>query len=36
LNDVDLYWDEGLIISFVLPPGGYATMVLREVIKGKQ
>ncbi len=33
LNDAALYWDEGLIISFVLPPGGYATMVLREVMK---
>ena len=36
LHDAAFYWDEGLIISFVLPPGGYATMVLREVMKDKQ
>jgi len=33
LSNISLDWDDGLIVSFVLPPGGYATMVLREVMK---
>jgi tRNA pseudouridine13 synthase len=33
LADVQTDWDEGLILSFRLPPGGYATEVLREVMK---
>jgi tRNA pseudouridine13 synthase len=35
LNDVQVSWDEGLILSFRLPAGGYATEVLREVMKGE-
>jgi tRNA pseudouridine13 synthase len=27
--------DEGLVVSFSLPPGCYATVVLREVTKGE-
>ena len=33
LAEVQIDWDEGLILSFRLPPGGYATEVLREVMK---
>jgi tRNA pseudouridine13 synthase len=33
LSDVEITWDEGLMIGFRLPPGGYATEVLREVMK---
>ena len=33
LTDVQVGWDEGLMLSFRLPPGGYATEVLREVMK---
>ena len=32
----DVRWEEGLVLSFVLPPGSYATMVLREVMKLEQ
>jgi tRNA pseudouridine13 synthase len=35
LSDVQVSWDEGLILSFRLPAGGYATEVLREVMKGE-
>ncbi len=33
LTEVQVGWDDGLIVSFRLPPGGYATEVLREVMK---
>jgi tRNA pseudouridine13 synthase len=33
LVDVQVGWDGGLLLSFRLPPGGYATEVLREVMK---
>jgi tRNA(Glu) U13 pseudouridine synthase TruD len=33
LSDVEITWDEGLMLGFRLPPGGYATEVLREVMK---
>jgi tRNA pseudouridine13 synthase len=36
LADVQVGWDDGLIISFRLPPGSYATEVLREVMKTGQ
>ncbi len=33
LQDVDVRWDAGLVVSFSLPPGTYATMVMREIMK---
>ena len=33
LADASLGWDEGLVVSFSLPPGVYATIVLREIMK---
>jgi tRNA pseudouridine13 synthase len=33
LSEVDISWDDGLKIGFRLPPGGYATEVLREIMK---
>jgi tRNA pseudouridine13 synthase len=36
LAGVQVEWDDGLIISFRLPPGSYATEVLREVMKTGQ
>lgn len=33
LTDVNFWYDNGIVISFTLPPGGYATMVLREIMK---
>ncbi|MEJ2557785.1 MAG: tRNA pseudouridine(13) synthase TruD [Anaerolineae bacterium] len=33
LTDVQASWDDGLILSFRLPAGSYATEVLREVMK---
>jgi len=33
LTEVQVDWDDGLLLSFRLPPGGYATEVLREVMK---
>ncbi len=33
LTDASLWWDDGLMIAFSLPPGVYATMVLREIMK---
>jgi tRNA pseudouridine13 synthase len=33
LYDVQVAWDDGLLLSFRLPPGSYATEVLREVMK---
>ena len=36
LTEVQVGWDEGLVIRFRLPPGGYATEVLREVMKTEE
>jgi tRNA(Glu) U13 pseudouridine synthase TruD len=33
LSDVEVGYDEGVVLSFALPPGCYATVVLDEVIK---
>jgi tRNA pseudouridine13 synthase len=33
LTEVQIGWDGGLMLSFRLPPGSYATEVLREVMK---
>lgn len=33
LHEVDLRWDDGVVLGFNLPPGAYATTVLREVMK---
>jgi len=33
LTEVQIGWDNGLMLSFRLPPGSYATEVLREVMK---
>ena len=33
LQEASLSWDEGLLLSFMLPPGSYATSVLREITK---
>ncbi len=33
LTDVAVREDDGVAVSFTLPPGGYATMVLREIMK---
>ena len=33
LTGVNLGWDDGLVLEFQLPPGSYATEVLREVTK---
>ena len=33
IHDIAVSWDEGLILQFRLPPGSYATQVLREVMK---
>jgi len=33
LTEIQIDWDNGLILSFRLPPGSYATEVLREVMK---
>jgi len=33
LTEVQVGWQDGLILSFRLPPGSYATEVLREVMK---
>jgi len=35
LREVRVWYDEGLMLSFVLPPGSYATVVLSEIIKGQ-
>jgi tRNA pseudouridine13 synthase len=35
LKDVSVRWDEGLVFAFELPPGAYATIVLREVMKNE-
>jgi len=33
LGEVELWYDEGLMLRFALPPGSYATNVLREIMK---
>jgi tRNA pseudouridine13 synthase len=33
LRDISIKWDNGLMLEFRLPPGSYATEVLREVTK---
>jgi tRNA pseudouridine13 synthase len=33
IHDIAVRWDEGLVLQFRLPPGSYATEVLREVMK---
>ena len=33
LKDARLWWDEGLMISFELQPGAYATTVMAEIMK---
>ncbi len=33
LTEVQIGWEDGLMLSFRLPPGSYATEVLREVMK---
>jgi tRNA pseudouridine13 synthase len=33
LTEVEVGWDDGLVLQFCLPPGSYATEVLREVMK---
>jgi tRNA pseudouridine13 synthase len=33
LADIQVSWDDGLVLQFQLPPGSYATAVLREVMK---
>jgi len=33
LEDIKIWWDEGLMVSFVLPPGAYATRVMAEIMK---
>jgi tRNA pseudouridine13 synthase len=33
LSDVQVGWDDGLMLQFRLPPGSYATEVMREVMK---
>ncbi len=33
VTDVSLDWDDGAMITFTLPAGAYATMLLREVMK---
>ncbi|MBC7222957.1 MAG: tRNA pseudouridine(13) synthase TruD [Anaerolineae bacterium] len=33
VEDVDLLWDEGIVLRFALPPGSYATVLLGEVMK---
>jgi len=32
-DDMGLWWDDGVMLSFALPPGGYATTILREIMK---
>jgi len=34
LGEVELWYDEGLMLRFELPPGSYATNVLCEIMKG--
>jgi tRNA pseudouridine13 synthase len=34
LKDAKIWWDDGLMISFELPPGAYATRVMAEIMKG--
>jgi tRNA pseudouridine13 synthase len=34
IQDVQVTWEDGLVLQFGLPPGSYATEVVREVMKG--
>jgi tRNA pseudouridine13 synthase len=34
LKDAKTWWDDGLVTSFELPPGAYATTVMAEIMKG--
>lgn len=36
LEEVSIHWDQGAVLSFILPSGGYATTVLREVMKNEE
>lgn len=36
LGRVELWYDEGLMLRFELPPGSYATNVLAEIMKGEE
>ncbi|MDM8529209.1 tRNA pseudouridine(13) synthase TruD [Anaerolineales bacterium HSG24] len=36
LTDPKVWWDEGVMVSFELPPGAYATTVMAEVMKPKE
>jgi tRNA pseudouridine13 synthase len=33
LKDANVWWDDGLLVSFELPPGAYATTVMAEIMK---
>jgi tRNA pseudouridine13 synthase len=33
LKEPALWWDDGLVVSFELPPGAYATTVMAEIMK---
>jgi tRNA(Glu) U13 pseudouridine synthase TruD len=35
MGEPDVQYDEGLVLHFTLPPGSYATNVLREITKGE-
>jgi tRNA pseudouridine13 synthase len=35
LKDAKTWWDNGLLISFELPPGAYATIVMAEIMKNR-
>jgi len=36
LGEVELWYDEGVMLRFELPPGSYATNVLREIMKDER
>jgi tRNA(Glu) U13 pseudouridine synthase TruD len=36
LREIRMWYDDGLMLSFMLPPGCYATTVLSEVMKSGQ
>ena len=35
LKEAKIWWDEGLLISFELQPGAYATTVMAEIMKNQ-